>query len=305
MKSKTLLSLLLPALVPFMGATAKADSFSTDFEGYAPGNISGVNGWVAQGNSPLSGSIVSSPLPAPAGVGGQVLQLNRVGAMTGVSNGLNSPVIAGAGESGILNGGIDTEGRNQFTASLWFATPSTPITHPTYSNFLQLNPSFKNSTDTASRYASVLLSNSDNSASGGLQIWSQSATSDTTPVDLLWGNWYRLDYTINFADGLNGSLANDTMTVAVYDASNVLIATIANFTWETNGEYRDGSYGGGTGPRQINGFDFIARGADDGVVGYVDNIGFSTPPVPEPSTIGLLALAAAGLTVYRLRSRRA
>jgi hypothetical protein len=29
-------------------------------------------------------------------------------------------------------------------------------------------------------------------------------------------------------------------------------------------------------PGQINGFDFIARGAEDAVIGYIDNISFST-----------------------------
>lgn len=300
----------LVALVPaILGcATMKADSFSTDFESYTPGNVVGTNGWAALSNSPVSGSVVATPFPGPVGVGAQVLQLSRVGINTGVNSGLNSPLIAGAGESGTLNGGIDVLGLNQFTASLWFATPSTPIVNiaPSSSAFLQFNPSTKNSianplTDTASRYGIVSLSNPDNTADGRLQIYSSSASSAVTSLDLVWGQWYRLEYTIDFADGLNGTLANDTLTVAVFDATNALVGTLASFTWETNSEYRNGGYGGGTGPRQINGFDFLSRGGENTVVGYVGSISYSSQAVPEPS-IGMLVVA--GCLVLGIRRRR-
>src|SRR5690349_12523575 len=112
----------------FVSAASAATTLTIDFETYSPGNVDPQNGWgSAVTNSPTIGAVVPPPAGSPAGTGSQVLQASRVALYAGVNNGLNSPTIDGAGESSTLNGGVSTSGRNRFTASLWFATPATPI----------------------------------------------------------------------------------------------------------------------------------------------------------------------------------
>jgi hypothetical protein len=269
-------SLLLSTLA-FVTPAGAAPTSTIDFEGYSPGNINGQSGWSALGNSPTTGAVVAPPAASPSGTGSQVLQASRVAANAGVSNGLNSPTIDGAGESGTLNGGVSTSGRNRFTASLWFATPAAPIVSGQLdASFLQLNPSFKNPVDvTASRYGLVALNNQG----GVLTLFSSYPTPSgqvtAGSLSLAWGQWYRVDYDMRFFDGLaaNGG-PNDTLGLRVTAVGGAEVGTICSASYEAG--YRGGGFGGGTGPRAVNGFDLLSRSVPDGVVGYVDNLSMQT-----------------------------
>jgi hypothetical protein len=268
----------------FVTPAGAATNLTIDFEGYTLGDVNGQSGWgSAVSNSPTTGAVVPTPAGSPAETATQVLQASRVAANTGVNNGLNSPTIDGAGESGTLNGGVDTGGRNRFTASLWFATPATPIvSNDPLATFLQLNPSFKNpGATTANRYGVVGLRNQN----GVLSLFSSYPT-PTTPMtptgqviagslSLAWGQWYRVDYDMRFFDGLTAeNFPNDTLGLRVTAVGGAEVGTICSSSYEAG--YSPGTYGGGAGARAVNGFDFLSRSGPDGVVGYVDKLSMET-----------------------------
>ncbi len=120
---------------------------------------------------------------------------------------------------------------------------------------------------------------------------------ETIAHNLNWGEWYRLDYDIRFFDGLNGgNRPNDVFKISIYDLSGTLKGTATGSTWES--AWKTGSFGGGTTPRAVNGFDLWSQtGPNNALVGLIDNFSMSVNTVTEPPA----DLNSVKISEYRLR----
>ena len=293
----------------FIGSSAAISAqttYTTGFESptFTLGNVNGQNGWGYLSNSPTKGIIETSPAGSAASFGAQSLAIrtNDV-AFFGVQNHLYSALVDPAGEAGSTIGGAAVGSPyNHFVASFYYQAPLTPvISTRADGRFAELNPSSKNTpaTDPANRYAQVRVFNSTNTAAGTVRFelgWYSVADATfsvaTIAQNLNWGEWYRLDYDIRLCPGLNGSSPNDIVRVQIYNSSNTLLGTAFGSTWES--AWKTGSFGGGTTPRAVNGFDFWTQtGPNNALVGYIDNFTQSVDNVANPC----LAPTAASVSV--------
>ncbi len=273
-------------------------SYSTDFESptFTLGNVQGQNGWGYLSNSPAKGIIEAAPAGSPVSFGAQSLAVrtNDV-ALFGVQNQLYSALVDPAGETGSTIGGVVVAAPfNQYNASFYYQAPAAPVISTRVDGrFAELNPSSKGTGagDPANRYAQIRVINDTNTAAGKVKFeigwYSVSAatfTVMTVAQNLNWGEWYRFDYRISLCDGLNGSSPNDTFRIAIQDLTGSSLGIAFGSTWES--AWKTGSFGGGTTPRAVNGFDFWTQtGPNNALVGYIDNFSQSVTNVPNPCAV--------------------
>ena len=289
------------AAVLLASSAAQAQTYTTSFEApaFMPGDVLGQDGWGHLSNSPTRGAIEALPPGAPAALGAQGLAIRtRDVAFIGVSNHLYSPIISPpAGETGAtIEGVVQPVTNDYFVASFWYRTPTAPLVSTRADGrFAELNPSTKgpDAANPANRHAQVRLRNVPNNAGGLVTVelgwYTQGAgpfTVANAATGLAWGEWYRFEYAIRTVDGLDGTAPNDLFTLRIFDRNGVLLsaadASTCASTWET--AYKTGSFGGGSAPRGINGFDFWSQtGPNDTLVGHVDGIEFSSVSMPDPA----------------------
>jgi len=290
------------------GAAFAQSSYTTGFESpeFAAGDVNGQQGWGHLSNSPTKGVVESVPAGNPAAFGSQLLALRtRNVDFFGVSNHLFSATIDPAGEAGSTAGGAPVASpRNHFTASLYYRAPSAPVASTRADGRIaELNPSSKGAADGANRYAQVRVANVNNTGNLRFEMgWYRSGADiasfcvQTVAENLTWGAWYRLDYDIFFFDGLNGTRPNDVFRLSVYDLNNQLVGATTGSTWES--AWKTGSFGGGTTPRAVNGFDLWSQtGPNDALVGLIDDFSMASNDV----VIAPAALDSVKISEYRLR----
>jgi Carboxypeptidase regulatory-like domain len=270
-------------------------SYVTDFESptFTLGNVQGQNGWGYLSNSPAKGIIETAPAGSPVAFGAQSLAVrtNDVG-FFGVQNQLYSALVDPAGETGSTrNGVVVAAPHNQYIASFYYQAPATPvISTRADGRFAELNPSSKGTSagDPANRYAQIRVINDTNTAAGKVKFeigWYSVSTATFTVLtvaqNLNWGEWYRFDYRISLCDGLNGSSPNDTFRIVIQNLAGNNLGIAFGSTWES--AWKTGTFGGGTTPRAINGFDFWTQtGPNNALVGYIDNFSESVTNIPNP-----------------------
>jgi hypothetical protein len=290
-RTLTILSVLL------CGTLHGQSTYSTGFEppDFVVGPVSNTSpqdGWSHISNSPTGGRIVAAPVHS----GAQSLELFlRESDFIGVANHLFSrPLTDPAGETGSnVEGVVVADPENIFTASFWFRTPAAPlISSRSDGRIAELNPSSKGPDldDPANRYAQVRVFNNTNTLAGLVRIeifWYTGPVSSSNAIDvaadnLAWGQWYRLDYTIELVDGLApGGGPNDRFSLSVFDAGGTLLGTACGSTWEMGYKTPFPGYPAPAGPRAINGFDFWAQTTPEGVVvGHIDDLTMSTFTAP-------------------------
>lgn len=300
-------AVLVSALTGLSASILAQTSYTTGFESptFTLGNVNGQNGWGYLSNSPTKGIIEMTPAGSAASFGVQSLAVrtNDV-AFFGVQNHLYSAVIDPAGETGSTTGGVVVGAPyNHYVASFYYQAPLTPVISTRVDGrFAELNPSSKGigAGDAPNRYAQVRVLNSTNTAAGTIRFelgwYSVSAATfsvATIAQNLNWGEWYRLDYDIRLCDGLSGSSPNDVVRVSIYDAGNNLLGMALGSTWES--AWKTGSFGGGTTPRAVNGFDFWTQtGPNNALVGYVDNFSQSVDNVANPCAAPTAASVSVG-----------
>lgn len=295
-------------------AAGAQSTYTTGFEApqFTAGDVDGQNGWGHISNSPTGGVIVPRPAGGPGALGAQSLAIRtRNSAFFGVANHLHSEIVSSpAGETGSTIGGVVVANpQSLFTASFWLRLPDAPIVSSrSDGRIAELNPSSKgtNASDPANRYAQVRLFNAPNTAAGRVRVelgwYLVDGTFTTATVATIdYGQWYRFDYTINPVDGLGATVPNDRFSLAVFDAAGTQLGFFGcASTWEAG--WKTGSFGGGTSPRAINGFDFWSTTAPDNtIVAYIDNFTMTTgaaSAVPFAAAVnGTLAVCPGGTTL--------
>ncbi|HET7433686.1 MAG TPA: MBG domain-containing protein [Thermoanaerobaculia bacterium] len=270
-------------------------SYSTGFETptFSVAEVNGQDGWGRLDNSPTTGFVEASPAGTPAALLSQSLAIRtRKADFIGVANNLFSPVISpAAGETGSTAVVAVPNPKSRFVASFWYRTPDVaPTSVISDGRFAELDPSSKGpgADDGANRYAVIRLSNITDPitsvVSPRVDIRSQYSGGfvNNTVATLAWGTWYRFDIVVDLVDGLNGAEPNDRVRVDIYSAAGVLIGSACGTTWEVG--YKSGSFGGGTTPRAINGFDFWSYATPNGsLVGYIDD--FSMTATDSPAAL--------------------
>ncbi|HEX8246636.1 MAG TPA: carboxypeptidase-like regulatory domain-containing protein [Pyrinomonadaceae bacterium] len=300
-------AVLVSTFTGLSAAVSAQTTYTTGFESppFTLGDVNGQNGWGYLSNSPTKGIIETTPAGSAASFGLQSLAIrtNNV-AFFGVSNHLYSALVDPAGETGSTTEGVVVAAPyNHYVASFYYRAPATPvISTRADGRFAELNPSSKGTAagNAPNRYAQVRVFNSTNTAAGTVRFelgWYSvsAATFSVAPIaqNLNWGEWYRLDYDIRLCNGLNGTSPNDIVRVQIYDSGNNLLGTAFGSTWES--AWKTGSFGGGTTPRAINGFDFWTQtGPDNALVGYVDNFTQSVDNVANPCLAPTAATVSVG-----------
>lgn len=291
-------------------------NYATGFESptFTLGDVNGQNGWGYLSNSPTKG-IIETPPPGSAAIFGAQSLAVRTNSVDffGVSNHLYSALVDPTGETGsTIEGAVVVAPFNHYVASFYYRAPSVPvISTRADGRFAELNPSSKGAAAGSSpnRYAQVRVFNSTNTAAGTVRFelgWYSvsAATFSVAPVaqNLNWGEWYRLDYDIRLCNGLNGSSPNDIVRVSIYDLNNNLLGAAFGSTWES--AWKTGSFGGGTTPRAVNGFDFWTQtGPNNALVGYVDNFSQSVDNVANPCIAPTAATVSVGGRVLDTNGR--
>ena len=271
------------AFVALLFTSTSGFGYATGFEPpvFTLGDVDGQDGWGHLSNSPTRGEIEPVPAGSPVAFGTQSLALRtRNVDFFGVANHLYSATIdPPAGETGsTVDGVVVAEPQAQFSATLWYRTPSSPVISTRGDGRIaELNPSSKGpeADDPANRYAQVRVFND---AGGGVRVeigWYTAAGFTAATVAMLdWGAWYRLEYRIALVDGTAGEEPNDRFSLTIYDAAGALAGSACGSTWELG--WKSGDFGGGTSARAINGFDFWSvTGPNDTLVGHLDQLAMS------------------------------
>jgi hypothetical protein len=187
-------------------------------------------------------------------------------------------------------------------ASFYYRTPNAPVTSTRADGrFAELNPSSKGAEDVANRYAQVRVVNVNHTGHLRFEIgWYTDAAAtfcvQTVAENLTWGAWYRLEYDIIFFDGLNGTRPNDVFRFYIYDLNHNLVGRATGSTWES--AWKTGSFGGGTTPRAVNGFDLWSQtGPNDALVGLIDNFSMASDQLTLPAA----DTGSVKISEYRLR----
>ena len=304
-------AIVIAAVAPLLSA----QTYTTGFEApFTLGDVNGQGGWGHLSNSPTGGTIVPVPAGSPSGFGAQSLQFQtRNVDFFGVANHLYSALVTpAAGETGATaEGAVVPNPNNTFVASFWYHTPVAPVISTRGDGrFAELNPSSKgpDADDPANRYAQVRLVNTTNTAAGLVRAeigWYTMGTSAasfqivTAANNLAWNTWYRFDYLIHLVDGLDGTAPNDRFRFFVFNEAGTLLGSACGSTWET--AFKTGTFGGGTAPRAINGFDFWSQTGPNGtVVGFIDDLTLTTSnqvvDAPQVSVSGTSNVCAGGST---------
>lgn len=296
-------SAIVAFLLLFLAASASAQTLSTGFEApeFILGDVNGQNGWGHISNSPTRGDIEAAPVGSPVSFGAQSLALRtRNVDFFGVANHLYSATVnPAAGETGSTAGGVVVPNpHSHFSASLWYRTPTAPVISTRGDGrFAQLNPSSKGSgaADPANRYAQVRIYNTTNTAAGLVRVeigWYTSTGFVVAAVatNLAWGEWYRFEYLIHLANGLNGLEPNDRFTLTIFDRNGTRLGSACGSTWEL--AWKSGSFGGGTSPRAINGFDLWSdSGPNALLVGHLDQYTMTTFTPAEAFAVSITGSA--------------
>jgi hypothetical protein len=241
-----------PLAVALLAAApaARADQFSTGFEDYAVGTLSGANNahlgadgrlpgaadgprrWWTPGNAVTDGEVVSGI----AHSGSKSLAIvRRNNNNDGVIVGIASPRLPSvAGERvAPVNAAFNT-----FRFSYWFRTASNaPV--PNFRFGAEAWGPVAGSSDRYTWHRFIA------DGSGNLSLYSVGMVNDASldyfPVNdtlvasgLSWGAWYRVETTVQFADGGDD---NDAVFTRIYDASNALVGSATDTTWETGFRY--------------------------------------------------------------------
>ncbi|MFM9874154.1 MAG: PEP-CTERM sorting domain-containing protein [Fimbriimonadaceae bacterium] len=282
-------------LATFAISAQAVSTINEDFNSWSLGS-GNQNGWAAYGNSAINTNVQNTVSRSGNAVELRTHPTDQSG-LVGVVNGYHSAFVDYAGESTISQG---TTNNDRLNVSFWYRTPdSNALTTTSWGGILELNPSF----DT-NRYGWVGLidgakdtTNFYNASDGLvfeldtiLNLNDTNASYDPIATNLSYASWYRLEYSIQFVNGINGDESpNDVMTVSVFDESNSLLGSATGSTWESG--FRGAYAFGNPGPHGVNGMDFRARAFDNDVnLGYIDD--FRMESVPEPASMTLLAIGA-------------
>ena len=271
-----------------------AATLTTGFEPptFSIGDVNGQHGWGHLSNSPTGGAVETAPAGSPPEFGAQSLAIRtRNVDFFGVANHLFSATVSpAAGETGsTLAGVVQPDPESHFSATLWFHTPPSPVISTRGDGrFAELNPSSKGSgaEDPANRYAQVRLINSPNTLAGQVRVeigwYRASGFTVATVAHLGWNQWYRFEYLIELVDGTAGAEPNDRFTLTIFDAAGNQLGSACGSTWELG--WKSGSFGGGTTPRAVNGFDFWSvSGPNTNLAGHIDNFTMTTFTAPPLS----------------------
>jgi hypothetical protein len=276
-------------------AAQASSTLTENFDSWSLGS-GNQNGWAAYGNSAINTNVQNTVARS-----GNAVELRShptdQAALVGVINGYHTAYVDYAGESTISQG---TTNNDRLNVSFWYRTPDNNNLSTTFwGGILELNPSF----DT-NRYGWVGLidgakdtTNFYTAADGLvleldtiLDLNDTAASFDPIAKNLSYGTWYRLQYNLQFVNGINGDESpNDIMTVSVFDEMGAQLGSVTGSTWESG--FRGAYAFGNPGPHGVNGMDFRARVTNnDANLGYIDD--FYMESVPEPATMTVLALGA-------------
>jgi len=287
---------------------AMADSLSVDFNSYSLGNLPGSNtgdtrspggpNWWYPSNAATSAQVVSSG-------GNNVLNVyNNGNGNDGVIDNIHSPELSQlAGETGA--GAQPGAQVNVFTSSYMFRT----VSNGPVAGFQFKSESYGQDRSTWLKFY--------NDGTGALKVdYSGVTSSGNTPnsdvftdnfgqfansvTSLNWGSWYTVKTSIDFVNGPS----NDEVTVSVLDASNNVVWSATDTTWEQYYRLDSEQIPNGN---IVPGADSIqfqmrnsAAGANNGV--FIGSLTLTTA-VPLPaSTWGGLALLG-GLAMLKLRRK--
>jgi hypothetical protein len=120
--------------------------------------------------------------------------------------------------------------------------------------------------------------------------------------------WYQLTYDLLFVPSTNlDGTPNDVFRFTVSDAAGNQLGSATGSTWED--PWRSGSFFG-TGPRGVNGFDFLrSQGPTSTDLGYLASVTYASDtlaePVPEAGTASLFLLVGAACLMFRRSRSRA
>jgi len=306
---RSLRGLSVFAVVLGCSMPAMADSLSIDFNSYSPGNLPGSSAgdtrspggpnWWYPSNAATSAQVVND------GTNNVLNVYNNGNLNDGVIDNIHSPrLVQLAGETG---GGVQAGAQQPvFKSSFTFRTVSSAAV----GGFQFKSESYgQDRTTWLKFYADSTDSNKLKVDYSGVTSLGNTPNSDNFTdnagtfagalTSLNWGDWYRVETSIQFFDGPS----NDVVNVAVYDASNNLVWSATDRTWEQY--YRLDSEQGPNG-NIVTGADSIqfqmrgsTAGAQNGV--YIANIALATVPLPSSAWAGLALIG--GLAVLKLRRK--
>ena len=277
-------------------AVAKSDSISINFDGYSTGALPGSNGadtrtpggpnWWYPSNAATSATVVNL-----SGSNNALLVYNNGNGNDGVVDNVHSPrlnVLAGESGSDAQPGA----GAHNFSSSFIFRT----VSDTAVSNFFFKSESWGRDRTTWLQFSNDGHGNLVADYTGVSPTDQFTTVTDLSASPLHWGQWYRVDTTINFVDGTS----NDVVNVNVYDSSNNLVWTVTNTTWEQYYRLDPEQLPNGN---KVTGVDSVqfqmrqdASGINAGV--YVDDLSYASAPLPSVAWVGMGLLAMLG--VYRL-----
>ncbi|MBY0310485.1 MAG: hypothetical protein K2W85_00290, partial [Phycisphaerales bacterium] len=280
---------------------AHADALSIGFEDYSLGTLTGANPgyagpdgrlpgqadgarrWYSPSNAATFGEVATRA--SRTGVNGLALIRNPpLGGLDGVINGVQTPrLLQAAGETAAPVSAPNSRLRYSY----WFRTGPTAYA-PALQGYRFGSEAW--STDRTTWHRFIEESGQLNFYSVGMVNVSPDyfpATDTLIASNLTWGAWYRVETTVTF---VNGGDDNDIVVTRLYDASNTLVGTGVDTTWET-GQRIVGFNGGNVVAPDSIAFQARALGGDAfqsfaGDVAYVDDITVeSLPPVDTALTI--------------------
>jgi hypothetical protein len=294
---------------------ASADSLSINFDNYSTGNLPGSSGadtrtpggpnWWYPSNAATSAQVVNI-----GGSNNAIYVYNNGNHNDGVVANILSPklnVLAG-------EGGPDAQPGAQadvFTSSFMFKTAPTSAT----AGF-----QFKSETWGQDRttwldfFADSTNSNKLMINYSGVQSTGNTPNSDVFTnnhgafhngyTSLNWGDWYRVDTTVNFVDGPS----NDVVTVNVFDAMGTLVWNATDTTWEQYYRLDSEQLPNGNIVTGADAIAFQMRNSTPDAPGgnlngvYIDNVTIAAVPLPASAWMGLALLAGVG--IFKLRTMR-
>jgi hypothetical protein len=301
---------------------------------YHPGSVhnqpnpgSPDDSWFENSNGGTRGEIRDKPaLPLlPLGLGAQSLYLydrsdfaHISGNGFGASSPNTSPIVDAAGETGSYTRGADAQTpgahaatSDQIQAEFWFKAGATDITaDQIFANF-SLSSRDVGGVGPSRRYADAFVAQSaSNAGKYALKIQEVAGTDPDNFVltaastgELNRDEWYRLVLSAKLVDGLAGDGSfNDIVTLSAYDVLGNLQATITGGSHEVSYKYSsagvlrpstDAWYNG----IAINAFGYrLGSSVTPDEIGYLDNLTITSGAlIPEPASIVMLGVAAAGL----------
>ena len=295
MRRFSMLAVILGCSLPAM-----ADSLSFDFNSATVGTL--PSGWSDPSNAATSAKVVNV---SPGNNGLYVY--NNGNGNDGVINNVLSPHLTElAGETG--PGAQPGAVASTYLSSYMFRTVGGPVTgfqfksesygqdRTTYLKFYEdsgkLLVDYRGVTSTGDTPNSDVFNNNP-------------GTFHNSVTSLTWGAWYRVDTTVSFANGPS----NDVVSVNVYDASNTLVWSAVDTTWEQYYRLDSEQAGNGNIVPGLDAIQFQMRGStadnlndsslQNGVI--IDNVSIATVPLPSSAWMGLALVG--GVAVMKLRRK--